>query len=87
MKQTDGDKAHGLLNSLKDNSKTVEENIKLRDQLKDLWNSLDKSIEKATYNKPSVSELRNGGGKASHALLKLKEKELSNAYNQLNIYK
>lgn len=36
MKQADGNKSHSVLGSQKDNTKAVDENIKLRDELKDL---------------------------------------------------
>jgi hypothetical protein len=58
----------------------------LRNQLKDLCISLDQAIEKAVVKKPRINQaIQNAKGPKE--TLRIKQKELENAYNQLNIYK
>ena len=58
----------------------------LRNQLKDLCISLDQAIEKAVVKKPKVQQQMQKA-KGPKEALRIKQKELENAYNQLNIYK
>ena len=65
----------------------IRVNQHLRGQLKELANCLDNAIDKTHFKKPTLAETRSGVSKSPETLTKLKEKELSNAYAQLEIYK
>jgi hypothetical protein len=48
--------------------------------------SSDSQIDRASFKKPTTSDILHSSSKTPQTLMKLKEKELSNAQNQLLIY-